>query len=212
MAVSQAPGRIIDTSARVDPGDTRALILRTAAALFIEHGYAAVSMNQIVEEIRKTRPLSKPAIYYHFADKEALFIAVLDHLIERREKAITAAGEVDGDLATRVTALAGALATGREYFTMVRSAISELGPAFRERFRHGMHAKLDSPVIQAFARAAERGELRPGISPAVAASTLIGIVVHLSFRESLEGVSGNIPAIAADILLNGIAARTGTEE
>jgi TetR/AcrR family transcriptional repressor of mexJK operon len=213
MAVNQAPvrRRFGATPDAVDPGDTRALILRTAELLFMEHGYAAVSMNQIVEEIRKTRPLSKPAIYYYFADKEALFIAVLDHLIERRERALTAAGEIDGDLATRVIALARALATGREYFMVVRSAINEIGPAFRERFRHGMHAKLDSPVVRAFERAAERGELRPGITPAVAASTLIGIVVHLSFRESLEGVSGNIPALAADILLNGITARPATE-
>jgi AcrR family transcriptional regulator len=211
MAVSQAVERSGATADAVDPGDTRALILRTAETLFMEHGYAAVSMNQIVEEISKTRKLSKPAIYYYFADKEALFIAVLDHLVERRGRAITAAGEIDGDLAARITALAGALATGREYFMMVRSAMSELGPTFRERFGHAMRAELDSPVVRVFERAAARGELRAGITPAIAASTLIGIVVHLSFRESLEGVSGNIPAVAADILLNGIAARTGTE-
>src|SRR5947209_5717180 len=138
MTVGQAPEQ---TTRHVgDSADTHALILRTAEALFMEHGYAAVSMNQIVEEISKTRKLSKPAIYYHFVDKEALFIAVLDHIIERRAKAIAAAGAIDGDLATRVTALAVALATGREYFMVVRSAMSELGPTFRERFGHAMRA------------------------------------------------------------------------
>jgi TetR/AcrR family transcriptional repressor of mexJK operon len=209
-----AVGHVAESSPRVrqgsDAGDTRGLILRTAEALFMEHGYAAVSMNQIVEEISKTRKLSKPAIYYHFADKEALFIAVLDHLVERRRRAIAAAGEIEGDLATRVTALAGALATGREYFMLVRSAMSELGMDFRERFGHAMRAELDAPVVAIFERAAERGELRPGITPALATSTLIGIVVHLSFRESIDGVGRNIPAIAADILLNGIAAREGS--
>jgi len=189
-----------------DAGDTRALILRTAEALFMEHGYAAVSMNQIVEEISKTRKLSKPAIYYHFVDKEALFIAVLDQVIERRSKALVTAGMTDGDFAARVTALAAALATGREYFMVVRSAIGELGPAFRERFGHAMRAELDDPVVKAFERAAERGELRPGITPAVATSTLIGIVVHLSFRQALDSADRDIPALAADILLHGIAA------
>lgn len=206
MAVSEARTRKQTSQEAGDAGDTRALILRTAEALFMEHGYAAVSMNQIVEEICKTRTLSKPAIYYHFADKEALFIAVLDHLIERRGRAIAAAGEIEGDLATRVAALAGALATGREYFMMVRSAMSELGPAFRERFGHAMRAELDDPVVRAFEDAAARGELRPGITPSLAAIALIGIVVHLSFREASEHAGRDIPTLAADILLNGIAA------
>jgi hypothetical protein len=117
---------------------------------------------------------------------------------------------IDGDFTARVTALAAALATGRDYFMVVRSAFGELGPAFRERFGHAMHAELDDPVVRAFARAAERGELRPGITPAIAASTLIGIVVHLSFRQSLSGTDRDIPSLAADILLNGIGAREAT--
>src|SRR3954465_10470668 len=129
MPVSQAEEGIQTIRPAGEIGDTRAPILRAAEALFMEHGYAAVSMNQIVEEISKTRKLSKPAIYYHFVDKEALFVAVLDHVIERRGKALAAAGMAEGDLAARVSALAAALATGREYFMVVRSAIGELGPA-----------------------------------------------------------------------------------
>jgi AcrR family transcriptional regulator len=207
MAVGQATERTHGTRQSNEGGDTPALILRTAEGLFMEHGYAAVSMNQIVEEICKTRKLSKPAIYYHFADKEALFIAVLDHFIERRARAIAAAGAIDGDFASRVSALAAAMATGREYFMVVRSAMGELGPEFRTRFRHAMHAELDEPVVRVFQYAADRGELRRGITPAIAASTLIGIVAHLSFRESLDGAGRDIPALAADILLNGITAR-----
>jgi AcrR family transcriptional regulator len=206
MAASQTEERTQTLRQVGDTGDTRALILRTAEALFMEHGYAAVSMNQIVEEISKTRKLSKPAIYYHFADKEALFIAVLDHVVERRRTALVAAGMVEGDLAARVTALAGALATGREYFMLVRSAIGELGPDFRQRFGHAMRSELDDPVVQAFARAAAQGELRPTVTPALAASTLIGIVVQLSFREALDRAGRDIPALATDILLHGIAA------
>src|SRR5947209_20062662 len=133
MTVGQATERTHGTRQSNEGGDTPALILRTAEGLFMEHGYAAVSMNQIVEEICKTRKLSKPAIYYHFADKEALFIAVLDHVIERRGRAIEAAGMADGDFTARVTALAAALVTGHEYFMVVRSAMREIGPRFRER-------------------------------------------------------------------------------
>lgn len=48
--------------------DTRQLILDTARAMFVEHGYEAVTMRKLAERIA----YSPTAIYVHFADKEAL--------------------------------------------------------------------------------------------------------------------------------------------
>ena len=45
--------------------DTRKLILRAALKQFANAGYAATSVQQIVDDAR----VSKPALYYHFADK-----------------------------------------------------------------------------------------------------------------------------------------------
>src|SRR5947199_10179080 len=125
MSPSQALDQPRTIAESVDPGDTRALILHTASTLFMQHGYAAVSMSQIVEEVSKVRKLSKPAIYYHFADKEALFMAVLLDSLERCGRAITAASATEGDLATRVTALVRALPNGQSIMISFRSAFRE---------------------------------------------------------------------------------------
>ncbi|URN93587.1 MAG: TetR/AcrR family transcriptional regulator [Candidatus Pristimantibacillus lignocellulolyticus] len=45
------------------------IILRTAAKLFMEHGYEPVSLQQIAKACNVT----KPSIYYHFTSKPELF-------------------------------------------------------------------------------------------------------------------------------------------
>src|SRR5258707_1079072 len=53
---------------------TRAALVDVARALFAERGFAAVSIEEIVQGARVTRG----ALYHHFDDKQALFRAVLE--------------------------------------------------------------------------------------------------------------------------------------
>jgi AcrR family transcriptional regulator len=53
--------------------DTRQQILSAALKRFADGGYAATSVQQIVDDAR----VSKPALYYHFADKARLFEALV---------------------------------------------------------------------------------------------------------------------------------------
>lgn len=56
--------------------DTREMIMETAYSLFIQSGYNAVTMNDIVTQTG----LSKGAFYHHFNSKEQLFEEVLNHV------------------------------------------------------------------------------------------------------------------------------------
>lgn len=58
---------------------TRAAIIRSAAVEFGKSGYAAASLNRILEGSRAT----KGAMYFHFDSKEDLARAVLDSAVER---------------------------------------------------------------------------------------------------------------------------------
>jgi AcrR family transcriptional regulator len=53
---------------------TRRQILRAALKHFANAGYAATSVQQIVGDAK----VSKPALYYHFRDKAALFEALVN--------------------------------------------------------------------------------------------------------------------------------------
>jgi AcrR family transcriptional regulator len=73
---------------------TRRAILETATRLFAEHGYAAVSIDAVLEACG----ISRGALYHHFASKEALFEAVFEVLeAEICDKVIaSSAGARDG--------------------------------------------------------------------------------------------------------------------
>ena len=66
-----------------DPGSTRARILDAALSTFSRKGYHDTRLDDIVDESET----SKGAIYFHFANKERLFLALVDQfadLLERR--------------------------------------------------------------------------------------------------------------------------------
>lgn len=60
-------------------------ILTVSARLFAQKGYAAVSMRELATEANMT----PAALYHHYADKEALYYAVLLYVFEDKATAIT---------------------------------------------------------------------------------------------------------------------------
>jgi len=64
--------------------ETRRQILRAALKHFADAGYAATSVQQIVDDAR----VSKPALYYHFADKAALFQALVHEAHDERYRVL----------------------------------------------------------------------------------------------------------------------------
>jgi AcrR family transcriptional regulator len=63
-----------------DAPDTRQLILRAALKRFANGGYAATSVQDIVDDAK----VSKPALYYHFKDKAGLFQALVHEAHDER--------------------------------------------------------------------------------------------------------------------------------
>jgi len=53
--------------------DKRSQILATAQRLFVSEGFDEVSMDALAQAV----PVSKPTLYNHFKDKNALFVAVM---------------------------------------------------------------------------------------------------------------------------------------
>lgn len=86
------------------PSAARDRILEVSLALFVERGYEAVGVQEIVDRSGVT----KPTLYHHFGNKRGL----LDELcvgLTQMVQSVLRATEVDGDLSVRLTALTGAL-------------------------------------------------------------------------------------------------------
>jgi AcrR family transcriptional regulator len=69
--------------------ETQKNILRVAETLFMELGYQAVSTRQVARECG----ISQPTLYYHFADKRELYVAVLLEALRRINQRL---GEITG--------------------------------------------------------------------------------------------------------------------
>ena len=71
--------------------ETRERVLEAATRVFARRGYGAASIEEIAEEAG----FSHGAVYSNFAGKEALFLAVYEERIARRQREISAAGGGD---------------------------------------------------------------------------------------------------------------------
>src|SRR5450631_983843 len=65
-------------------GDTRTRIRQVALELFAEQGYEKTSLREIAERLDVT----KAALYYHFASKEALLAGIVDSLVEPADELV----------------------------------------------------------------------------------------------------------------------------
>jgi len=95
--------------------ESQAKLIAAARTLFVEKGYAATGTPEIVAEARLTRG----ALYHHFADKQALFRAVVE-----REAAAVAA-EIEDNTATSASAFSALIDGGKAFL----NAMAERGRA-----------------------------------------------------------------------------------
>lgn len=73
---------------------TRAAILAAAEQAFARRGYAATRLEDVADAVG----VKRPALFYHFRDKQALYDAVIEEafgdLVARIEASLTAAGPI----------------------------------------------------------------------------------------------------------------------
>lgn len=157
------------------PADLRGRIIQAAIELFAERGYAATSMREVAERACCT----KPALYYHFASKGALFLHALRGETEGIAKLVEIAFNEPGTVRRRMQRAMDA------YFDYVRRRPT----ALRLLLRAEVHPDGDQPsydfrtarqtyiemMRQLIAVGVQSGELREGIDPVDAIHAIAGI-------------------------------------
>lgn len=89
------------------PGEApvRDRLLSAALALFNERGYAATSVREIVEAAGVT----KPVLYYHFQNKEGIYLHLMRTAFDEALPAVERVGSAAGSAADRLRRLANEL-------------------------------------------------------------------------------------------------------
>jgi AcrR family transcriptional regulator len=186
---------------------TRDKILQAALKVFAEKGYHRALVDDIVRASRT----SKGAVYHHFPNKEALFLALVDELSARLAEAMAAAiAAAHGALGKVQAALTAGLETFARHRELSRILLLEsgsLGPAYqskrlevRERFASLIQGYLDDAVAE--------GSIPP-LNTRVAALAWLGavneVVIQGVYRGRPDLVTEAVPVLTR-ILLRSIGA------
>jgi TetR/AcrR family transcriptional regulator, fatty acid metabolism regulator protein len=188
------------------PG-TRDKILQAALEVFAEKGYHRALVDDIVRASRT----SKGAVYHHFPNKEALFLALVDEFSARLAEAVAAAiAGAHGALGKVQAALTAGLETFARHRELARILLLEsvsLGPAYQSK-RLEVHGRFAS-LIQAYLDEAVAEGSIPALDTRVATLAWLGAVNEVVIQWLYSGrpdlMTEAVPALAP-LLLRSIGA------
>jgi AcrR family transcriptional regulator len=154
---------------------SRAAILKAAQHLFMQDGFRGISMRQIAEAVGVT----KAALYYHFHDKEELYVAVVEQYLLAMSSLIDQVVATHAGTREQVSELVRLILTQPpEERSVIRLASQELGnisPQNRARFLALYHDRFVGRIAALLQAGMERGEFR-NVDTNVATWTLLGMM------------------------------------
>jgi AcrR family transcriptional regulator len=198
--------------------ETREEVLAAAARVFARNGFRGTSLDAVAEEAG----FSRGAVYYNFADKEELFLELLDRRCAERARDLREVFGSGGDDIASTTAQAQAAARDAldamigdpEWRALYLEFLAHA--ARDDRFRRAfakrtveMRAALDDVVAE---RAALVDEGALGMSPKQLAVVIDALGVGLWTQHMLHGSRVASPELfsqAVGLMVEGVAARAG---
>ena len=153
---------------------TRGLLIEVARKKFTEHGYAATSIDDIIQQAG----VARGALYHHFSGKEALFRAVYE--------------TVEGEVVARVMQAAASQASPWE---AVRAGLSTfldacLEPSFRRIVVLDSVSVLQVQVLEIGIDPVELPMLRTVLTPLLGTTTFGGMALDALTYVALGGLYG----------------------
>lgn len=149
-------------------------IMQEASRLFVSRGYHGISMREIAQVVG----LSKPGIYYHFKDKEDLFLAILianlDHIGSITRQARHEGATAHDQISRLLRALFAQAPEQQAIIRLASQEIVHLSQAARLEFSRLYQAEFIGQIEDILRSGIERGDLRP-MDVRLAAWILLGM-------------------------------------
>jgi AcrR family transcriptional regulator len=198
--------------------ETREQVLAAAARVFAARGFHATSLDAIAEEAG----FSRGAVYYNFADKEELFLELLDRRCAERAQDLRAvfADTPEDDVAatSRQAQLAAqhaldAMTGDPEWRALYLEFLAHAArdSAFRRRFSKRsdeMRGALEEVVVDRTRPVADALDMEPEQLAVVIDALGTGLWAHHMLHGS-RAVPPDLFSKALALLVDGIAARAG---
>jgi AcrR family transcriptional regulator len=189
------------------PQSSRQRIVATSRTLFMERGYASVSMQQIAD----ATGLRKASLYHHFKSKEALFADVMAAEMDRVLAEFSEVRAEDGTIEEQLEQIALV-----NYCQFAQPEFYQLAKDFFQHVPESEHEEVHKRLLEMedyfaglFARAIERGELE-SIDPHHAATMFFHMMMALAkepndFRRVPPPPPAEAAKLVTHVMLHGIA-------
>jgi AcrR family transcriptional regulator len=163
-----------ETSGRVRrPSRGPGSLLEVAVGEFLARGYDATSM----EDLSRAAGITKSSFYHHFSGKEALLRAALERALDGLFAILDEEGARTGTPLERLRHIVrGQVALLVAELPYVTVLLRVRGNTESERWALQRRREFDAHIAALVRAAAEAGELRAEVEPALAARLLSGLV------------------------------------
>jgi TetR/AcrR family transcriptional regulator len=166
-----------DRKPKREAGRTRADVLAAAEDLFARKGYEVARLEDVAEMVGLTRP----ALFYHFRDKQTLYDAVLEDafgsMVAKVDEALSTSGSIPMRVERATEAWVEAVVARPTLARLILRHIAD----FEQHPTHRMYAASDrflQETWKLFEQGRASGELKPlHADPFYAASNVIGTTV-----------------------------------
>jgi AcrR family transcriptional regulator len=199
-----SPGKVARRPGRKPNPQRRGQILAAATAEFAARGFAATRMDDIAVRLGIVRG----TLYRYFADKEAIFLAVVSqtmapHVESLRVMSMTELTTLPRLLRGLVAPMA-AIAADMPLGGVLKMVISEAGnfPALARIWHDGLMRPTLDVLAEAIAQAQRRGEARGGDPRLYALQLISPLVTALIWRETF------VPSGASGVALEALLAQS----
>ncbi len=194
--------------------ETRQTILTVAHRLFMQYGYRSVTTRQLADACG----LTQPALYHHFPDKQALYLAVITEEIARVKAALERITR-RSDTAPELLRHVASFLLGRiEYdlSLMLHDVRYEMSSEVRQQLDKQFLNGFIVPIAGIFGQGIQQGQLQSveegGLAPFSAAFMFMNMLSFFTREQQRNAATYSgpaSPATSADalvrILLHGIA-------
>ncbi len=188
--------------------DAKQRVLDAAEDMFMEHGYAAITLRDLAERL----DMRQASLYYHFPDgKEQLYIEMAERAFqthsEGMRRVMVAAGD---DLRGQLLAVTDWFAQHRpiNVIGMMYADLPALSRERAQRLAQSAYEALFFPLRDVFVAAQQRGEVRE-INPEMLAGFFLALLDGITFSQTQPVTvhRGEMAEAAIDMVLYGVAVR-----
>ena len=185
--------------------ESRERVVHAAYALFVQRGYADVSMQQIADNAS----ITKATLYHHFRDKQDLYLATMRMSFGRNHATMADRLQQHPDLHTKICEILSFLVEGKR--TDMQRLMSDFRQHVDEEAQQRFWAEFPKPwhlLEPMVCEAMERGEIPERDADFVARfiySSSAGYAHMLAMSQNSEPITADTLNRFADTVMHGIS-------